>query len=190
MDYVVKGRNKHYNILWLSYIAYSIIYILGINFDGIPMAAVFFAIFALTVIVFVFKRLSFDFTNRGRIVWLIYLLLCIWLAMMYIRSDVSFFVSPRLYDVMAYFGVVLLLVKPFPFVANMFDFGYKFNYIYLFIFFVPIALSDNSITQMFLETFPVFAIYIFLTNKYHSNKHILLALVILVLSLLVATFEA
>lgn len=190
MDYVVKGSDKYYNILWLSYIAYSILYIMETNFEGFPMATVLYTIIAFTAIVFVLKRVSFDFSNRSRSVWSIYILLCIWLAVMYLRSNISFFISPRLYDVMAYFGVVLLLVKPLPFVANMFDFGYKFNYIYLFIFFVPIALSDNGITQMFLETFPVFAIYIFIANKYNSNKNIFLAFIVLMLALLVATFEA
>lgn len=190
MDYVVKGRDKHYNILWLSYIAYSILYIMETNFEGFPMATVLYTIIAFTAIVFVLKRVSFDFSNRSRSVWSIYILLCIWLAVMYLRSNMSFFISPRLYDVMAYFGVVLLLVKPLPLVANMFDFGYKFNYIYLFIFFAPIALSDNGITQMFLETFPVFAIYIFIANKYNSNKNIFLAFIVLMLALLVATFEA
>lgn len=177
-------------MVWTGLIIYSIIYIIETYLSHFPMARLFYGLIGLTIVVFLFTKISFDFSNRSRIVWITYLLMCIWLALMYVRSDFSFYYSPGLYDVLAYSGVLLLLLKPKPMFCSMINYGYKLNYLYLVIFFIPVVLSDNGVTQMISETFPIIAAYIFLTNKYQSNKNILLAIIVLVLALLVATLEA
>ncbi len=190
MDFVINDTNKKYNFLWVALMTYAIIYTAHLHFGHIPMARLFYAVIGFAVVVFLLANISFDFSNRDTKTRVIYFLLVLWLAAMFLRSDFSFYYSPNLYGVLSYAGVLLMMLKPRPIFCSLINYGFKANYLYPLIFFFPMLLTDNGITQMFLETFPVIAAYIFMTNKYHSNRNIFLSFAVLMLALLAASLEA
>ncbi len=189
MEYVARETDKTYTAAWIGLLVYAFIYVAESVLSDIPMKSLLYLLAALPMLVALVKGLSFDFSNRGKLSLLVYFVMMFWLSVMCVRSKASLF-YPTLYGILSYAGVVMLMVKTKPMLISFISVGYKTNYSFLLIFILPLLIGDNGVTQMILETFSVPAAFIFLTNKYHSNRNITISFVVLLLAFLVATLTA
>ncbi len=189
MDYVIKDDGLRYRAAWVAMLVYALLYVVETSLNSFPMASLFYMLAALPMIIAILGNLSFDFTNRSRICLLLYFAMLAWMLVMCARAKFDLF-YPHQYGILSYAGVVLLMVNTKPMLGSFISVGYKTNYAFILLMAIPLMTKETGVIQMMLETFSVPAAFIFLTNKYHSNRNITMSAIVLLLAFLVATLTA
>lgn len=199
MDYVIREDkgNLKIDLLWIGLILYNIGILLEEFFDVYNVA--FFKLFIAFGILFCFfsmySNLSFNFKNRNGYFRIVVLIMFLWYLFMIVNSDlkkllsIGSFVMP--YSLISYSVFLLLFFKTDMLVRSLFRASEKVNYIFILLFLIPAFYNVNSnFIQLFIETFAFGAAIIFITNKYHSNKNIIISLIVLLVAFLVAALQA
>lgn len=199
MDYVVRKVSGDYKVmlLWLGLTLYNV-GVLGEEFLDIYNSIVLkmFIMVGIIMVAFsLFSSLTFSFRNRNSVFKIILALMFVWYLFMIANSDISYILSVQNYmqpySMLSYSMFLILLFPTLSLVRSLFSFSYISNVVFLFLFFIPLfSYVNNAFVQLFLESVGIGAAFVFITNKYHSNKAIFISLIVLCLSFLVATLEA
>jgi hypothetical protein len=124
-----------------------------------------------------------------------FVLLAVWTLFMvvYCKSEAKMTIFDAIYTYgwLPYSAIALLLIPVTSLVRSFYTYAYHTYLWYLAVFFIPLLVPwDFGVAQMFFETFVVASIFIFLTNKYHSPRTLLFAVICILVSFLVATLNA
>lgn len=179
--------------LWWWVIIYNVIAFIGEFFNNIMIFKLLSAI-AIAIVMFVLiKFISFNFSDRWEI-RIVYLPLLLWVIIMFCFSGVTNLTTPfnylYTYGILPYSAMLLLLIPTKLLLQSFMPVIYKINAVYLLLFFIPLVFFNNEYKQFFFETFAIGSGIIYITNKYHSPKTCLIALLSLILAFLVATLTA
>jgi hypothetical protein len=127
--------------------------------------------------------------------YVFFYLLLIWTLVMWLNSDVKelALIDNYLsnYYVLPYAAIALLVVPATPLVRSLFDFAYRTYRWYWVLCPLPLIYTWNyGFNQDIVETFIVASVFLFLTNKYHSPRTLIGAVVSLILGFLMCTLTA
>lgn len=199
MDYVVRKGNGDIKLmlLWVGLTLYNI-GTLAENFFDLYNVFIYKLLIYSGLLVSaysIFSNITFDFKNRNLYFKVVASVLFLWYLFMLANSDLQYFLSLQNfiipYSMISYSVFFVLFFNTENMVRTFVKFGYKINYLFLFSFIVPAFASvSTNFVQLMLESFAVCAGFIFITNKYHSNKNILISLIVLLIAFLVATLQA
>lgn len=183
-------------ILWIGLIIYNIGTLSEDYFQLYNIVLFKLLIFSgiLLVVYTLLKHASFNNNNYNKSIWLIFTLTVLWIGIMFIRSDTSE-ITQKInyllpYSALPYCAILLLMLPLENMLRSFIDITYKTNVIFIFLFIIPIVESNNGFRQLFLESFAIGAGFIYITNKYHTTRNCLIALIVLFLAFLVATITA
>ncbi len=157
------------------------VYKLGIIF-GLPMA-------------FIGLMRAVNFKSKESLSSTFFYILLAWTLFMLIHlkseGKVTIFDYIYTYNVLPYASILLLVIPVTSLVRSFYSYATRTYMWYLFVFFLPLlAPWQFGIAQMFFETFVMVSLFIFLTNKYHSSRTLIFAVICIILSFLVATINA
>lgn len=199
MDYVIrKGKlDNKIIVLWVGLVLYML-GTLAEDFTDLYNVMLFKALIYSGILLSAYSiisNISLDFKNRNKCFKAVVLLMFLWYMFMFLNSDFSFFLSPQNYvlpfSMLSYTMFFMLFMDGESAVRTFLKLGYKVIYISPILFMIPLfANVSNNFLQYLLETFAVFAAFVFITNKYHSNRNILISLLVLVFAFLIATLGA
>lgn len=199
MDYVVKNVSGDYKVmlLWLGLSLYNLGMLSEEFLDTYnSMVLKMFIMVGIIMVAFsLFSSLTFSFRNRNSVFKIIVALMFVWYLFMLANSDRSYIFTTQSYmqpySMLSYSMFFILFFPTLSLIRSLFSFSYIANVIFIFLFLIPLfSYVNNTFVQLFLESVGVGAAFVFITNKYHSNKAIFISLIVLCLSFLVATFEA
>ena len=193
------------HLFWTGFVIYSISNVLGQNgYTSFAVAESFEAIALVLIFTSAIKLVDFKFDSL--FIQFIYLLYCSWLFILIIKGgslllDIHFlkqFLFEPTFGGMFYFvPVVMLFPKNLNFYKALFDTIIIFGVLYIIydiVFIKDLISSEPSILKTAIVelstdlSFP--CAFILLTYKYHSNKRIVFAAVVMVLTLLFSIMRA
>lgn len=196
MDYIVRTVDKIYvyHMLWIGIIIYNIgLLVLDhtMQFSFVVMLLLYLGVIVSGASVLM--CLNFDkssYSGYSKFTGLVLVCIFIWSFFMVVNSGVdkvlqlNQYIYP--YKILPYTIIIMLLVK--------FE-GYLLSFIAIFdkmliISLISLAFSipnGNNFIQITFETFSIGAAFLFMTNKYHSRKVLVRAIIVLVASFIVVT---
>jgi hypothetical protein len=158
------------------------VYRLGVMF-GVP--ACLYALFcALT------ERSKESIASRA-----VFFPLIAWLCFMYFNSKpemmLDFYSYFYTFTILPYLGFFFLIIPTLSLLRSFFAVAYRTYWWYFFVCLIPLCFPWKfGFIQIIFESYAIAAVFIFLTNKYHPSKMIILSAVALFISFLVVTLTA
>lgn len=190
MEYIIKydGKEKISSLMWIGLLIYSVGLQLSLAFNGLLYSRILYMFGILLVIIPLIAYMNVKSVFRLNIIYTVLILLCI---TMYVRSGAKNYFSLYSYGAISYIAFILPAVLILPFIKSAFKIGRIVNVFFVLTFWVPLSFSmDTGFIQSYLESYAMFAAFMFLTNKYHDKKDIYLSLAVIILAFLVATLTA
>lgn len=198
MEYLARKEKKDKNIVFLC---------VGITLFNIGILLVeFFDVNYLLFKLFIYSgvlmsgismlfSLEYNMKYRSSFFKIIVGLMFLWYFVMALNSDIKFFLNPQSYlmpfSLLCYSMFLLLFLDRESLLRALNVFSNKIYLPFLLLCFIPIFLNvSNVFLQFFLEIFAVGSAFLFISNKYHSNKVIFISGIVLAISLLIATIGA
>lgn len=199
MDSVsVKGKRFwDFALFWIAIICYNI----GILFEEftedytLAMPKLLIVCSVLVVFVIIVRNLNFRLEGRTNAVWALFYSTLIWCALTYFRSDsvelLDKFNYIQPYPILPYMALLLFLMPGDAMLRSFIFVGNRVNLIFIAIFLIPIVFKVNTgFIQLLLESFAISAAFIYVTNRYHPNKYVIISFIVLFLAFLVAILTA
>jgi hypothetical protein len=127
--------------------------------------------------------------------YIFFYLLLAWCLFMWLNSERKDLLTPdnyySSYDVLPYLSIGFLILPAVSLVRSFYTFAYRTYRWYWVLAFLPLIDTwNNGFNQTIVETFIVAAVFIFLTNKYHSSRTLIFAVICLILGFLMSTVTA
>lgn len=127
--------------------------------------------------------------------YICFYLLLVWCLFMWLNSESKDLLKYdnyySNYDVLPYLSIGFLILPTVSLVRSFFTFAYRTYRWYLVLFFLPLIDTWNyGFNQSLVETFLIAAVFLFLTNKYHSSRTTIFSVVCLILGFLICTITA
>lgn len=184
-------------LFWFGLVSYNIGYLAEeyTQSFNVPLFKLLIVIGILIPFMVVFSRLKLTLEGYGRQVWVLYFLTFFWCVVMLLRSDLSELANKQNYlnpytlipylCMLSFFMPLSGWLQSFVFVSK------RLNWLFFILFLIPVVSKVNyGFIQFLMETFVVGAAFLFITNRYHSTRTILVSFVVLLLAFLVATLTA
>ena len=194
----VKGKGYwDFLLFWTSIAGFN----LGILFEeytqnfNFVLVKLMIVLGGLTAFAVIAKNLSFKTKDRSRIVWALFYSTILWCAVLLFRSDpaeiLNKFNYMNPYSIMPYLCLLMFLMPGEAMLQSFVSFSKRLNLVFFMLCWIPVVLGTNTtFMQLLLEGFAVGAAFLYITNRYHSTRHIVISFVVLAVAFVVAALTA
>lgn len=197
MDYVIRKERDEYKymMLWIGLLVYNIGELIRDHLFIIENAMIkaFMYVGILLSAMSVLSCLQLDIKERTWKFWAVFCFTILWLGFMIVNSprDAAFsfgnYIYP--YNTVSYTALLMLVVNQKGYITSFFSFFSK-AFVLVFPLFVQAIQDGSNFVQVSFETVAIGSAFIFITNKYHNNRTVAIAAIVLLFSLFIVTIMA